>query len=1174
MKLSSLAAYLGDDPAFQAASSGLDENKNLVIPRGALPTLLASSLQNASPGEISLVVTASSAKAEALAEELSYYLPGVEVFPAWETLPHELLSPRSDTMALRVRAATRLRHGGSSPLIPPIRVVVASIRTVLQPVRKSLGELPSLSLQVGDQMGMDQLVQTLGEIGYHRADLVTRRGDMAVRGGLVDVFPPTEAHPLRIEFFGDEIDEIRPFRVNDQRGFDDLKESVWIGACREILLDEKTKAIAEKYVQEIPAASEILTLAAQGIYSEGLESLIGILVPDLVPFLDLFDNLKTVFICDPLRVAARAQELDSTTEEFLAAAWSAAGNGSENIPVSAQKASFLSYESVREEAAANGCGCWELAPVRSSVEGETVSEIQEIPVLRGEGAYTIDVLAQQLREGGAAVVFAEGQGTARRLEQICADRDVAARVVEGDLPNPQAGLALVVQAPFTVGYKNSRLTVISEAQLLGRRGQTRGKGKTKLPARRGAQVDPLALKPGEYIVHAHHGIGRFLKLATRVINKGGQDLTREYVVLEYAGHKGRPNDQLWVSTNFLDLLSKYSGSDTPKLSRMGGADWQRTKEKARKAVRDIAAELIRLYAARSATPGYAFSPDTPWQRELEDAFAYVETPDQLVSIDEVKADMEKPIPMDRLICGDVGYGKTEIAVRAAFKAVQDGKQVAVLVPTTLLVAQHLETFRERYSAFPVRVEGLSRFSTAKEAKAVKEGLANGSVEVVIGTHSLITGDVRFKDLGLVIIDEEQRFGVEHKEALKALRTNVDVLAMSATPIPRTLEMALTGIRSMSTLATPPEERHPVLTYVGAASDKQVIAAIKRELLRDGQIFYIHNRVESISKVAARVADLVPEARVRVAHGKMPEAQLEQTVNDFWNHEFDVLVCTTIVENGLDIPNANTLIVDRADMMGLSQLHQLRGRVGRGRERAYAYFFFPPGASLSETALERLKTIGSHTELGAGMAVAQKDLEIRGAGNLLGGEQSGHVAGVGFDLYVQMVAQAVAEFKGEAPVEDKEVKIELPLNAHIPPEYIAAEALRIEAYQRLSATKNESDLEALKAEFEDRYGAMPEALEQLFQIARLRHLAESAGIEEIALRGKYVRFSPVELAGSQQMRLKRLHPHSLVKLATREVAVPAPVYQDGFKVEQLVGDELLEWVRDVITNILIPFAKAD
>ena len=568
-----------------------------------------------------------------------------------------------------------------------------------------------------------------------------------------------------------------------------------------------------------------------------------------------------------------------------------------------------------------------------------------------------------------------------------------------------------------------------------------------------------------------------------------------------------------------------------------------------------------------ATSGHAFPPDTPWQRELEDAFAHVETPDQLSTIDEVKADMERPVPMDRLVCGDVGYGKTEIAVRAAFKAIQDGKQVAILCPTTLLVQQHANTFAERYAGFPVVVRALSRFQTDREAKAVLDGLADGTVDLVIGTHRILGKEVRFKDLGLVVIDEEQRFGVEHKEQLKALRTSVDVLAMSATPIPRTLEMAVTGIREMSTLQTPPEERHPVLTYVGAYDEKTLTAAIRRELLREGQVFFVHNKVSTIEKAAARIRELVPEARIAVAHGKMGEHKLEQVVLDFWEKRFDVLVCTTIVETGLDISNANTLIVERADRLGLSQLHQLRGRVGRGRERAYSYFLYPPEVPLTETALDRLQTIASNTDLGSGMQVAMKDLEIRGAGNLLGGEQSGHIAGVGFDLYVRLVGEAVADFRGDSDDSPTEIKIELPVDAHLPHDYIPHERLRLEMYKKLAAVADEAQLADIEAELVDRYGPPPEPVRNLLEVARLRTVARAAGIGDISLQGNHVRFGPLELRESQELRLQRLYPRSIVKHTLGTILVPKPMTAPVAG-RPLRDREVLAWAGDVIRSVVM------
>ncbi len=589
-------------------------------------------------------------------------------------------------------------------------------------------------------------------------------------------------------------------------------------------------------------------------------------------------------------------------------------------------------------------------------------------------------------------------------------------------------------------------------------------------------------------------------------------------------------------------------------------------------MREIAAELIKLYAARQATKGHAFGPDTPWQRELEDAFPFQETPDQLSTVDEVKSDMRQVVPMDRLVCGDVGYGKTEIAVRAAFKAVQDGKQVAVLVPTTLLVTQHLSTFAERMTGFPVVLKGLSRFQTDKEAAEVMRGMAEGSVDIVVGTHRLLNPDIRFKDLGLIIVDEEQRFGVEHKEQLKRMRTAVDVLSMSATPSPRTLEMAITGIREMSTITTPPEERHPVLTYVGAYEDRQVVAAVRRELLREGQVFYIHNRVQSIEKAAARIRELVPEARVATAHGQMNEKQLEQVMVDFWEKRFDVLVCTTLVESGLDVSNANTMIIERADTLGLSQLHQLRGRVGRSRERAYAYFLYPGEKPLTETAHERLATLAQHSDLGGGMAIAMKDLEIRGAGNLLGGEQSGHIADVGFDLYVRLVGEAVAEFKGDGAEELSEVRIELPVDAHLPHDYIGSERLRLEIYKRLAEVRSDEDVDAIEEELKDRYGDLPIVVVSLLLVARFRARARAAGIGEVTIAGKNVRFAPVSLPDSRVVRLQRMYPKSLVKPQTDTILVPRPqTAVIGGK--PLDGIALLEWAKGVIDQVIDPPAAS-
>ena len=722
-----------------------------------------------------------------------------------------------------------------------------------------------------------------------------------------------------------------------------------------------------------------------------------------------------------------------------------------------------------------------------------------------------------------------------------------------------------VQSKIVDGFidTQSKIAILSERDLTGKSSSASG---FKSPKRRKKEIDLLDLKPGDFVVHEQHGIGKFIGMRQRNVKTSNGEATREYLEIEYAPSKrNAPADKLFIPTDQLDLVSKYIGAEIPKLNKLGGADWAATKEKARKAVQEVAQDLIKLYSARASSSGFAFSADTPWQKELEDDFPYQETPDQLTTIDEVKQDMQKPIPMDRLICGDVGFGKTEIAVRAAFKAVQDGKQVVVLAPTTLLVQQHYETFTNRFSGFPITVAAMSRFQSEKEVNNTIQGLESGEVDVVIGTHKLLNPNIKFKDLGLVIIDEEQRFGVEHKETLKALRTNVDVLSLSATPIPRTLEMAVTGIREMSTLATPPEDRLPVLTYVGAYEDAQVAACVKRELLRGGQVFYVHNRVEDISKVATNIQKLVPDARVAIAHGKMGEKQLDTIIRDFWHRDIDVLVCTTIIETGLDISNANTLIVDHADRFGLSQLHQLRGRVGRGRERAYAYFLYDPSKPMTQQAHDRLATIAQYTALGSGFDVAMKDLELRGTGNLLGNAQSGHIEGVGFDLYVRMVCEAVEKYKEPEHKETVSTSIDLPVEASIPVDYIDSDKLRLEAYRKLASANNNKDLQELHDELLDRFGEPPEAFGILCDVARLRFKARDLGITQISSQGKSVRVIGLDPKESLWMRLQRIYRGVKYRPLTHTLIIPSP-FESSLGTSAMSEREILDWVRQLLEDL--------
>ena len=1147
----------------------LASSDDLVAP-SSVHSLLAASLS-----QPLLIVTSSTRRSEELCAEISSLIGKdcVVNFPAWETLPHERLSPKADTVTARFKALNKITDQSA-------KVIVCSIRALLQPIIANNLEESKISLVNKMELSMADLILKLVEFGFTRSDLVERRGDFAVRGGILDLFPADQDHPIRLDFFGEEIDDISYFGVADQRSLEKINNNVIIFPCRELLLNEKVKQNAMKLAEEFPQLKEIIEKITQEITFEGMESLAAGLVDEFKSLIDFLPEQTQIWLVDEPRLRSRAADLITTNEEFLSAAWSnIAWSQGEKVDtpldLSQQlgRAGFYEFYQIEDISKKAGHVIRALNLYPSTPEQIEVDFIETIETYGKKYELALNDISKWRKLNYQVVITASANGTLKRFSELLNAENLPNQFVADDEKLLQTDLISLYRSEIAHGFKSEKYKVIliTDKDISGQK--TSDKDLARMPSRRRKAIDPLQLKSGDFVVHEQHGVGRYVELLNRSV--GG--VSREYLVIEYASSKrGQPADRLFVPTDTLEQVTKYVGGEAPALHRIGGADWQNSKRKARKAVKQIAAELIRLYAARMSSPGFAFSPDTPWQKELEDSFSFVETIDQQATIDEVKRDMEKPNPMDRIVCGDVGYGKTEIAVRAAFKAVQDGKQVAILVPTTLLVQQHFNTFTTRYSGFPVRIAALSRFNSPSQSKEVIAGLKSGVIDVVIGTHRLLSKDIQFSDLGLLVIDEEQRFGVEHKEELKKARTNVDVLAMSATPIPRTLEMAITGIREMSNITTPPEERHPVLTYVGPYDEKQVAAAIHRELLRDGQIFFIHNRVESIEAVAERIKKLIPEIKIGIAHGQMNERALEEVILAFWNREFDLLLCTTIIESGIDIPNANTLIVDRSDLFGLSQLHQLRGRVGRSRERAYAYFLYPTEQPITELAHDRLTTIATNTDLGAGMQVALKDLEIRGAGNLLGGEQSGHIAEVGFDLYMRMVADAVDEFK-TGYFEDKskniECKVELPINAHLPVEYIESERLRLDLYRRLADAHNESALNEIRDEMKDRFGELPAAANELLAVAGLRLFAKSLGLTDISFSGKNLRLMPVALPESAQIKLNRLYPGSIYKNATQILLVARPSSPNWIDDAEIGNTSTLAWVEEVLRNLLQPIKPA-
>jgi len=1069
-----------------------------------LPLLIAIRLEE--PQGLTCVLVADEQRAQTLAGDLAAMgVPEAQVvvLPSMLGELFEDTPPDLHLIGSRIESLWKVATGQA-------RVLIATAQSLLEPTLPpdALREA-AFTARRGEMLDMEWLMRRLVELGYEREEMVAQRGQFSRRGGIVDIFPVHADEPVRLEFFGDEIDRLQPFDSDSQRASGHLSECV-ITPAREVLwnaadvegavsklqhlLEEALHDLGQKGNERAPDAlrqrieDDLLRLQHRVAFDR-LEHYIALLHPGAHALQYLPSDCLLV-VEEPLQAQTVYHQSSRDALDVLAhrvkrgemlpleKLW-------QSVPTAVpqpdgfstvlrhilQDRQWLAVSSIPSPR--------ELLP---KVKEEELNA-RALPGYRGQLPALMGTIRSWLQSRCVVIVATEQP---HRVSEILEEHDLFPNGIPTD---GEQGALAVVHARLSSGFlwEAARLVVLTDAELFGA-------SRLRILRRRVHEGIPLSsildLRSGDYVVHIHHGIGIYRGITQREV----LGVRRDYLLIQYA-----PPDILLVPTDQIDRLQKYIGSEDnpPAIHRLGGSEWAMTKRHAKAKARKMAEELIRLYAAREAAERPPYSPDTPWQQEMESAFPYDETPDQRRAILEVKRDMEgSRKPMDRLICGDVGFGKTEVAIRAAFKAVMEGRQVAVICPTTVLAAQHYNTFRERFAAYPIRVELLNRFRSPKEQKEVVEGLRVGAVDVVIGTHRLLSKDVQFRNLGLLVVDEEQRFGVAHKEHLKRLRTQVDVLTLTATPIPRTLHMALGGLRAMSVINDPPFGRLPIRTIVRPYDDDVVREAILRELERGGQVYYVHNRVQSIYHVAQHVQELVPFARIRVAHGQMPDDELEEVMLGFYHHDFDVLVCTTIIENGLDVPNANTLIVERAHRLGLAQLYQLRGRVGRSDRQAYAYFFYRNDAKLDERAQQRLNALREFAGLGSGLKLAMRDLEIRGAGNLLGAEQHGAMISVGFELYAEMLAEAIRELRGQPEETFYLPPVDVPVNAYIPATYIADESQRIFFYKKMAAVRKLEDVAEIEAELRDRFGPLPEVVQNALQLLRLRLQAARIGIAEV------------------------------------------------------------------------------
>ncbi|WP_438448956.1 transcription-repair coupling factor [Gorillibacterium sp. sgz5001074] len=1153
--MQALIHAFSQDPDFRSIASGLAGGLREQIISGlsgsSRQVMIAALAVEAQRPVV--VLTHNMFAAQKITEDLTECLSSDQVilFPAQELMVAEMVAQSPEMLSRRIDALTRLAAGFRGVLVVPY----AGLRKLLPPQQVFAEAL--IRVKTGETVQLDSLLRRMSAMGYERSDKVENKGEMSVRGGILDFFPMTAPNPYRIELFDDEVDSIRTFDTAEQRSIEKLDE-VEIRPCKELLADSKRFQSAAQHAYELlqdqlskmsdrsaktKLQEEIMQeieMLRQEQYFPAMAKYISMLYPERQTLLDQLPPDTVLVIDEPARIVETAKQLERDEAEWIT------GMLQEGKSLPAFVIS-KPYESLLHR---KPFPCVYLSLFLRQVAGASPQNIVNVPCRPMQNFHgQMNVLKSEMerwrKTGSKVLLLAQGRERIDKVRRVLQDYHIE---------EPELILDGNLQAGFEI--PSVRLVVITEGELFTQKQRKARKIDKKLEnAERIKSYQEL--KVGDYVVHVNHGIGKYVGIGTLEIN----GIHKDYIHILYAG-----GDKLSVPIDQIDLIQKYVGADEgkePKIYKLGGTEWSKVKSKARSAVQDIADDLIKLYAERQSRPGYAFSKDTPYQKDFEGMFPYEETRDQSRAIEEIKVDMERSRPMDRLLCGDVGYGKTEVAIRAAFKAAIDGKQVAVLVPTTILAQQHYETFKERFSGFPFNVQVLSRFRSKKEQNETIKGVKNGTVDVVIGTHRLLSTDMVWKDLGLLIVDEEQRFGVSHKEKLKRLKTNVDVLTLTATPIPRTLHMSMLGVRDLSVIETPPENRFPVQTYVVEYGNALVREAIERELAREGQVYFLYNRVQGIQQMADQITMLVPDARVAVAHGQMSEQELEKTILDFLDGEYDVLVSTSIIETGVDIPNVNTLIVHDADKMGLSQLYQLRGRVGRSNRIAYAYFTYQRDKVLTEVAEKRLQAIKEFTELGSGFKIAMRDLSIRGAGNLLGAEQHGFIASVGFDLYSQMLAEEVQKRKAELgePQPEKRAfitQLDVQLDAYLPSDYIYDSMQKIEIYKKVATATSLDEVEDLEEELTDRFGDLPQAVRSLMTVARIRIYGSEYQIEAIKQRGE-----DYELI-FQPAAAERVDPKKLASLQSafenRIRTVPGAGHQLLFKGKGLTPEQSIEWLE--------------